>query len=132
MRKFLIPIAVAGSALTLAAPAAAQWAPPVYNYQPYAFGRTFSGRGFANAMENRVQRIRSDIRVMEARRILSRSEARSLERQAASLQFRIARVSRFGITAREARSVEFQIRNLERRVAREATDWNRRPGNRRY
>jgi hypothetical protein len=132
MRKFLIPVAVAASALTVAAPAAAQWAPPVYHYQPYDFGRAFSGQRFANSMEVRVQRIRGDIRAMEARRILSRSEARSLERQARNLQIRIARVSRFGITAREARSVEFQIRNLERRVAREATDWNRRPGNRRY
>src|SRR4051812_3487273 len=73
MRKFLIPVAVAASALTVAAPAAAQWAPPVYHYQPYDFGRAFSGQRFANSMEVRVQRIRGDIRAMEARRILSRS-----------------------------------------------------------
>jgi hypothetical protein len=29
MRKFMIPIVAAASALTIAAPASAQWAPPV-------------------------------------------------------------------------------------------------------
>jgi hypothetical protein len=132
MRKFLIPILAAGSALTMAAPASAQWAPPVYRYQPYNFGYGFSGINFARAMESRVQRIRSDIRVMEIRRILGRGEARSLDNQARNLQRRIFRASRFGINPGEARSVEIGIRQLEIRVAREASDWDRRPGHRRY
>ena len=42
MRKFLIPIVAAGSALAVAAPAAAQWAPPTYNYRPYDYGRGYN------------------------------------------------------------------------------------------
>ena len=128
MIKFLLPIAAAASALTIAAPASAQWAPPVYRYTPYNFNYGFSGMRFARSMETRVARIRGDIRAMEFRRILGRGEARSLDRQAINLQRRIARASRFGISPREARSVEIGIRNLEYRVSREATDWNRRPG----
>ena len=131
MRKFLIPIVATASALAVAAPATAQWAPPVYHYQPYNYGHGFSSHRFARSMQVRVQRIRADIRVMQARRILSRMEARSLERQAANLQSRIFRASRNGIQLNEARRLENQIRNLEFRVQREATDWNNRPNRRR-
>ena len=132
MRKFLIPIVGAVSALAVAAPASAQWAPPVYRYQPYAYGQGFSHHAFAQAMEVRVQRIRNDIRAMQVRRILSWGEARSLDQQARNLQRRIFFASRNGIQPGEARALEHQIRNLEFRVQREATDWNNRPNRRRY
>ncbi len=133
MRKLVLPIAAAASALAIAAPASAQWAPPVYRYQPYNYGYGFRYQAFAQQMENRVQRVRADIRVMQGRRILSWREARELEQQASHLQRRIYRASRNGIQPGEARRLENQIRNLEYRVQREATDWNRRPGGyRRY
>ena len=46
MRKFLIPIVAAASSLAMAVPATAQivqWAPPVYQYNPYNFGYGFNG-----------------------------------------------------------------------------------------
>ena len=133
MRKFLIPIVAAGSALAFAAPASAQWAPPVYNYQPYNYGYGFNNIRFAHSMQSRVQRIRADIRVMQSRRVLSWNEARNLDMQAQNLQRRIFRASRNGIRPGEARSLENQIFNLQRRVAREANDWDRRYGHhRRY
>jgi hypothetical protein len=136
MRKFLIPIAAAASALAVAAPASAQyvqWAPPVYQYNPYNYGHGFSGINFARSMADRVQRVRMDIRVMRDRRVLSRGEARGLDRQAENLQRRIFRATRYGINPYEARSLETQIFNLQRRVAREANDWDRRYGrHRRY
>ena len=136
MRKFLIPIVAAASALAVAAPASAQyvqWAPPVYQYNPYNYGTGFSGTSFARSMADRVQRVRMDIRVMRERRVLSRGEARSLDRQAENLQRRIFRATRYGINPYEARSLENQIFNLQRRVAREANDWDRRYGrHRRY
>ena len=133
MRKFLIPIAAAASMLAVATPAAAQqWAPPVYHYSPYNYGYHYNGFNFARTMESRVHRIRSDIRTMEMRRVLSRNEARRLDNQAAHLQTRILRATRGGIRPGEARSVENQIRNLEVRVAREASDWNNRYGRHNY
>lgn len=126
MVKFLIPIVAAASALTVAAPASAQWAPPVYHYSPYNYGYGFSGMRFARAMEMRVQRIRGDIRVMQARRVLSWREARGLDNEARNLQVRIARATRYGISPAEARGIEHGVRRLEYRVSREATDWNNR------
>jgi hypothetical protein len=132
MRKFLIPIVAAASTLAIAAPASAQWAPPVYRNQPYNYAHGYNGFNFARSMEARVQRIRGDIRRLEVRRILGRGEARQLDNQAEHLQRRIFRASRNGIQPGEARRVENQIRNLEYRISREATDWNNRPGRRRY
>lgn len=131
MRKFMIPIVAAASTLAVAAPASAQavrWAPPVYQYNPYNYGYGFSGINFARSMAQRVQRVRSDIRVMQERRVLSWNEARSLDNQARNLERRIYRAQRGGIRPGEARSLENQIFNLQRRVAREATDWNNRYG----
>ena len=133
MRKIFLSVAMAASALAVAAPAAAQWAPPVYNYAPYNYGGAFSGHRFAASMETRVQRLRNDIRALQARRIVSPSEARSLQTQARNLQRRIFFASRNGIQPREARNLEFGIRNLELRISREARDWNNRPNRgRRY
>lgn len=132
MRKFVLPIVAAASALAIAAPASAQWAPPRYNYQPYNYGNGFSGHRFAGEMSARVERIRRDIREMQQRRALSWREARSLENQAANLQQRIFYASRNGIQPGEARRLENQIRNLEYRVTREATDNNNRPDHRRH
>jgi hypothetical protein len=132
MRRFLVPIVAAASTLTIAAPASAQWTPPVYRNAPYNYGYGFNGSNFARSMQGRVERIRGDIRAMEGRRILSWQEARSLERQAGNLQRRIYRSSRNGIQPGEARRLEGEIQRLEYRVSREASDWNGRPGNRRY
>jgi hypothetical protein len=136
MRELLIPIAAAASALAVAAPASAQyvqWAPPVYQYNPYNYGTGFSYHTFANSMLQRVERVRADIRVMQQRRVLSRNEARNLDMQAQNLQRRIVRAQRGGIRPGEARRLENQIFNLQRQVAREASDWDRRYGrHRRY
>lgn len=134
MRKILISAATAVSALAIAAPASAQaWAPPVYRYQPYNYGVRFNNGAFAQSMQARVQRIRADIRVLDARNILSRGEARSLDMQARNVERNIWRVSRGGVGVGEARAIERQVRNLEYRVQREATDWNNRPNRgRRY
>ena len=130
MRKLLFSVIAAASALAVAAPASAQWAPPVYHYQPYNYTYGFNGFNYARTMQARVQRIRSDIRTMDARRILSNREARSLDNDARNIERRIYQASRNGIQPNEARNVENRIRRLEARVAREASDWNNRPGHR--
>ena len=128
MRKFLIPIVAAASALTVAAPASAQWAPQVYRYAPYNFGYGYSGIRFAQAMQARVQRIRADIRMMEMRRVLSPWEARSLDNEARSIQRKVYRSTGNGVQPGEARNIENRIRRLEYRGSREATDGNNRVG----
>lgn len=126
MRKFLIPLVAGVSVLAVAAPASAQYAPRgdrYHRYQP-----AFDGRG----LQVRVERVREQIRRLEARRVLSYREGRSLEAEAARVQRQIFRDSRNGIQPGEAQRLEERIRRLEYRVQREATDMNNRPGYRRY
>lgn len=151
MRKFMITLTAGAAALGIATPASAQYYPqPAYGYgyaQPnygYGYAQPYQARvgggwlynyqngRYARMMQDRVQRIRYDIRQMAAMRVLSRGEARSLDSQARNLQDRIARYSRYGVSMGEARSIDRQVRRLEERVVREAHDWNRRPHVRRY
>lgn len=128
MRKLLIPIVAGVSVLAMAAPAAAQYAPPPRPYNGYNQGYGFDGRG----LQMRVDRVREQIRRLEERRVLSFQEGRSLEYQAMNLQRRIARASGNGIQPGEARRLEDGIRRLEYRVQREANDLNGRSDYRRY
>jgi hypothetical protein len=127
MRKLLIPIVAGVSVLAMAAPASAQYAPRMDRYHRYDPG-AFDGRG----LQIRVDRIREQIRRLEARRVLSFREGRSLEYQAMNLQRRIARASGNGIQPGEARRLNDDIRRLEFRVQRQASDLDNRPGYRRY
>jgi hypothetical protein len=128
MRKFLISIAAAASTVAFAAPASAQWVAPTYRYAPYNYGHGYNVMAFVRAMQARVQHVRGDIRAMQARRIISWSEARKLENEARALERRIYKAPRNGLGPAEARGIENRVRKLERRVALEAQDWNGRPG----
>jgi hypothetical protein len=152
MRKVMILLTAAGAAMAASAPASAQYYPQPhsgYGYnQPYGYPAQYGQPGYgygqsnwlfnfrdnryARMMQDRVQRIRYDIRQMAAMRLLSRSEARSLDSDARNLERRIWNASRHGVNPNEARSIDRRIYRLERRVMREANDWNRRAGARRY
>jgi hypothetical protein len=128
MRKFLISVAAAASAVAFAAPASAQWVAPTYRYAPYNYGHGYNGMAFVRAMQARVQHVRADIRTMQARRIISWSEARRLENEARTVERRIFKASRNGLRPAEAPGIENRVRKLERHVALEARDRNGRPG----
>jgi hypothetical protein len=129
MRKFLIPITVAATALAVAAPASAQYAPRPYNN----YGRGDNVVGYGNGLRERVDRIQRQIRDLEYRRVLSGREARYLDREAMDLRRSVYRDARNGIQPGERERTEERIRRLEYRVQREASDLNNRPGGyRRY
>lgn len=146
MRKTTLTLAAAGAAIAFAAPASAQYYPapnPVpgyqrgHGYQQPGYGQSnwlfnFRDQRYARMMQDRVQRIRNDIRQMGAFRILSPREVRDLDREARAVQDRIQRYARSGVSNSEARRIDNRVRRLETRVMREANDWNRRPGVRRY
>jgi len=124
MRKFLISAALMASTVAVAAPAAAQWAPPVP--QGYAYG--YNNQGQVRRLEVRVQQIRHQIRQLDRRNILSNREARSLNNEAYSVQMRIRQLGYNGLNGRERYNVERRIARLEQRVYREARDGNNRYG----
>jgi len=120
MVKFLIPVLLA-STVAAAAPAAAQWAPPVP--QGYAYGYNNQGnRGITRAYSQRINRLHQQIHRLGERGQLSRSEFSRLNRAVDVLEDRLSRSSYRGLNRQEAYAIERDIARLENAIYREARD----------
>ena len=133
MRKFLISAAVAATALTAAAPAVAQWAPPPAYGAPYgnAYGYGHNNFGHVRSLQVRIDQLQRQIRRLDQRNILSNREAAHLMNDSRDLERRLHRAARYGLNHSEARAVEVRLARLEQRLWRDARDGNRW-GDRRY
>ena len=121
MVKFLVSTALLASTIAVAAPAAAQWAPPIP--QGYAYGyNNQNSRGLAQAYAQRINRLHQQIHRLGERRQLSRSEFLRLNRAVDVLENRLARASYRGLSRQEAYVIERDITRLERAIYREARD----------
>lgn len=121
MRKVLISAALAASTLAVAAPAAAQWAPPAPN--GYAYG--YNNYGQARRLQVRVDQLQREIRRLDHRNILSNREARRLMDESRGIEYRLRQSAYNGLNYREARDIEYRVARLENRIFREARDGNR-------
>lgn len=129
MRKFLISAAVAAGALTISAPAAAQWAPPpppAYG-APYgnAYGYGHNTHGQFRSLQVRIDRLQREIRRLDQRNFISHREAARLMNDSRALERRLVRSARNGLTRNEVRAVEVRLVRLEQRLALHARDGNR-------
>lgn len=122
MRKFFIPAALLASTIAVAAPAAAQWAPPVP--QGYAYGY-HDNYGQMRRLQVRIDQLQRQIMHLDRRNILTNSEARKLRSSARELEIRIRRAGHNGISPRERMDIERRLSNLEYRIERDARDGNR-------
>ena len=120
MRKFLISAALMASTVAVAAPAAAQWAPPPP--QGYAYG--YNNYGQVRRLQVRIDQIQRQINRLDQRDILSEREARRLRNESRGIEYRLRVASRYGLNGRERYEIERQIARLERHVYREARDGN--------
>ena len=121
MRKFLISAALMASTVAIAAPAAAQWAPP--QPQGYAYGYN-NNYGQVRRLQVRVDQIQRQIRQLDRRNVLSNREARRLNDEARSLEYRLRQLGHNGLNGRERYDIERRIARLEQHVYREARDGN--------
>ena len=121
MRKFVIAAAMAATALTAAAPAAAQYYP-----QPQGNAYGYQGNwGQVRRLQARVDMLQRQIRQLDSRDILSEREAAYLRQESRELEQRLRYSARNGLTPREAQATERRIQRLEVRIQREARDGNR-------
>lgn len=135
MRKFVISLAAAGTALAFATPSAAQYYP-----QPQGYGYGYNGYGQNNygqvrALKARIDGIQRQIENLRARRAITRNEASNLRSESRDLEQRLYRIGRNGLNSYEMRNVEYRIARLEQHVRRDATDgrgWNRGYGSNGY
>ena len=114
MRKYLLSLAAAGTALALASPATAQW------YPRPAYGQNVVGRW---QQEIRQLRFRMDQLRRQGR--LTRPEAIDLNNDIRSTEAAIYHVGRRGVAPWEARQIDQRIRRV-RQELRRYSDWDRR------
>jgi hypothetical protein len=104
MRKFLILVATAASALAVATPAAAQWYPPQYGNGGYG------GYNDYGNLQDRIDRLQNHIAQFDRANVISNREARSLR----AATFDLERQLRYG--GGGAYGVERRLAQLEQRV----------------
>ena len=120
MRKVLISLAVAASALAVATPASAQYFPVP---QGNAYG--YNNYGQARRLDARIDAIQRQIRVLDRRNILSDREARRLFNDSRELERRLRIAARNGLHPQERYDIERRLARLEQRLFRDARDGHR-------
>ena len=126
MRKVILSLAAAGTALAFATPAAAQYR------QPYGNAYGYNNYGQVRALQARIDNIQRQIERLRAQRLLSRDEVNGLRSESRDLERRLYSRSRNGLNYQELRTIEVRIARLEQHVRREVRDdnrWGNRGGN---
>ena len=128
MRKVLISLAVAGTALALATPASAQYYPA-----PQGYGYGYSNYGYNNygsirALQARINDVQRRIEYLRDRRAITRNEANGLRSESRDLERRLYRSSRYGLNPNEVQNIQYRIARLEQHVRHEVRDgrWDNR------
>jgi hypothetical protein len=117
MRKTLITLAAAASALAVATPAAAQYypAPPAYG-QGGGFNFGYNNYGHVRALQARIDRVQRNIERLDRRDAIRERTAQRLRYEARSVEQRLRHSTRYGLSPYEVNDVERRVFNLERRV----------------
>ena len=128
MRKVLISLAVAASALAVATPASAQYFPAP---QGNAYGY-HNNYGQVRQLQVRINQIQRQISILDRRNILSNREAQRLRNDSRELERRLRIVGRNGLHPQERYDIERRLARLEQRLFRDARDGNRWGNNNQY
>ena len=119
MRTFLLSIAAAASALTVAAPAAAQYYPaPAYGAPVYGAPAYGYGRNYGHQWQQQLQQIRYQADNLARQGRLTRAESRDLFRDINSAERAIVRKGRRGLTGYEARQLNEKINRVQYELRR--------------
>jgi hypothetical protein len=119
MKKILMSLAVATTALTAAAPASAQWGQQRGHYG-------YPGdRGLVNRFHQQLAQIDQRIERSAQRRAISAGEYRALRNHSRELRQRLQRFAYNGLTRGEAQDISDRIDNLRDRLRDERRDGRR-------
>jgi hypothetical protein len=112
MRKIVLALAVAGSALIAAAPASAQYYP-----QPQGYGYHGHGNfGQVRALQARIDNVERQIRFLDRRDVIRDDRADRLRDEAERIEHKLHRAARNGLNPYEADEINARIARLEQRV----------------
>jgi hypothetical protein len=133
MRKVLIALAAAGSALAIATPAAAQYYPgQPYGYgynQPYGNAYGYNNYGQVRSLQVRINAVERQINLLDRRDRIRNRDADRLRDEANNLERRLRHAARDGMNPYEARDIQVRLARLEQRVQYTLSYRNGRYGN---
>jgi hypothetical protein len=124
MRKLMISLAAAGTALAFATPAAAQY----YPQQSYGYGQQYGGygqqySGYGNngwgqmrALQARIDSVEHQIRRLDRRDVIPDYRADRLRNEAQNVERQLHFAARNGLNPYEANAINGRIAWLERQV----------------
>jgi hypothetical protein len=122
MRKLILPLAAAGTALAVATPAAAQNFPQPqngYGAQPYTYPAPQYGYGNGYGAQNlamRVDMVQRRIEDLRRAHVLRGDRAERLRKEARQLQRRVRQTSGYGIAQFAAGDLQMRLARLEQQV----------------
>ena len=109
MRKLVLALAAAGSALVVAAPASAQ-------YYPAQYGHRYGNFGQVRALQARIDAVQRQIRFLDRRDVVRDDRADRLRGEARDIERYLHRAARNGLNPYEANNISDRIARLEQRV----------------
>lgn len=114
MRKVLISLAAAGTALAFATPASAQYypAPQGYGYGGYGYNNF----GQVRALQARIDSVQYQIRQLDRRNVIRDGSADRLREESRNIERRLHSAERYGLNPYEANDIQARIARLEQRV----------------
>lgn len=122
MRKLILSLAAAGTALAVATPAAAQYYPQPA--QPYGYGAPQYGYGYnaygAQNLLMRVDAVQRRIVQLQRANVLRGDRAERLRREAWGLQRQIRQTGAYGMGGYAQGALQMRLARLEQRVAQAA------------
>jgi hypothetical protein len=121
MRKLILSLAAAGTALAFATPADAQYYPQPqpygYNgYNPYGYNGYGNNFGQIRALQARIDAIQNQIRRLDRRDAIRDGSADRLREESRNIERRLHRAERYGLNGYEANDIQARIARLEQRV----------------
>jgi hypothetical protein len=125
MRKLILPLAAAGTALAVATPTAAQYYPQPqpqpygYGTQPYTYPAPQYGYGNGYGAQNlamRVDMVQRRIEDLRRAHVLRGDRAERLRKEARQLQRRVRQTSGYGIAQFAAGDLQMRLARLEQQV----------------
>jgi len=122
MRKLVLALAAAGSALAIAAPASAQYYPQPgygngYGYNGYGYnGYGYNNFGQVRALQARIDNVERQIRFLDRRDVIRDGRADRLREEANRIERQLHFAARNGLNPYEANEISARISRLEQRV----------------
>lgn len=111
MRKYVLALVAAGSAIAVAAPASAQYYP-----QPRGNAYGYNNWGQVRALQARLHAVERQVRFLDRRDVVGERRSDRMREEVDRIEDRLRRASRNGLNPYEANGISARISRLEQRI----------------